>query len=257
VRIEFADGRAAAGTVIGEQGEILTAGHAVIGPGRECRVLFWDGSSASARTQGVSREFDVGLVRIEPEGRYRPLDAHGPAELPQNQPYLALVNGEPQVAQLRRVLRSTVWTDLEPPGWIAGGPLLDASGRLIAVQVARSKFGGVLGTRLNEAWQQLPRLRGGEVFGAWPVGREPLTGFEAAVKDAVVQLTAVAAGGPADKAGLRVGDLLRQAGVRPIAIADDLQHELAERDAGHEVAIEFTRGGQPRQTRLTLAPRTP
>ena len=50
VRIEFADGRQAAGALIVPSGEILTAGHAVIGPNRDCRVTLSDGTTAAART---------------------------------------------------------------------------------------------------------------------------------------------------------------------------------------------------------------
>lgn len=178
VRIEFEGGRQAAGVVIEDRGEILTAGHAVIGPNRDCRVIFADGKSCPARTLGVAREFDLGLVRITTEGRYPRLDAHGPNELPQNQPYLAFVFdkqqvAQPQLAQIRRVFRSTVWTDLQVTPWIAGGPLLDRDGRLIAVQVSQSQFGGVNCTRLQEAWNQLGRMRNGDVFGTWPAGSEP------------------------------------------------------------------------------------
>jgi putative serine protease PepD len=103
----------------------------------------------------------------------------------------------------------------------------------------------------------LGRLRGGEVFGAWPAGSEPLTGFEAAAENGMLQLTGVAAGGPAEKAGLAVGDAIRKLDDWPIASADDLQQALAQRDAGQEVVVEYTRGGQQDQTRITLAPRTP
>lgn len=257
VRIEFEDGRKAAGVIIEEKGEILTAGHVLLAPNRECRVILADGKSLAAKTLGIARDFDLGLVRIVPDGRYPRLDAHGPNDLPQNQAYLAFSGGPPQVAQLRRVFRSTLWTDLDPPDWLAGGPLLDQSGRIIAVQVSKSRFGGILGTRLQEAWNQLGRMRNSEVFGAWPAGSEPLTGCEGAVQDGHYRIISLAAAGPAATSGLAAGDAILKQGGRAIATADDWQRALAEHDAGQEIAIEFSRGKETRQAKLKLAPRVP
>ncbi len=266
VRIEFEGGRQAAGVVIQEAGEILTAGHAVLAANQDCRVFLADGAVAQGKTQGVAREFDLGLVRIVPGGRYPRLPAHGPAELPQNQPYLGLVLGRDRSAgesishrlvQIRRVFRSTVWTDLEAADWIAGGPLIDREGRLVAVQVATSQFGGVLCTRLQEAWPQLGRLRSGERFGAWPAGSEPAIGFEAAIEDGVLMVQRVTAGGPAATAGLAAGDVLHKLDGRPIGSESDLQRVLAEWDAGQEIAVEYARGQEVRQGKIKLAPRVP
>ena len=91
VRIEFPDGRLAAGVLIQEQGEILTAGHVIVGSGRPARVQLADGTWLAAKTLGVAREFDLGLLRIEPPGKFPKLDPDAPAELPQNRAYVALV----------------------------------------------------------------------------------------------------------------------------------------------------------------------
>ena len=246
VRIEFEGGRLASGVIVQEQGEILTAGHAVIGPNRDCRVTFADGTTAKARTQGVARDFDLGLVRIQPDGRYPRLDVHTPADLPQNQPYLALMHGSrigeehaaaAELVELRRVFRSTVWTDLGADDWLAGGPLLDQGGRLVAVQVSKSRFGGVLASRLNEAWQHAGRMRNGEVFGAWPVGSEPLM----------------------DLAGIAPEGLqsIRRIDGRAIQSDGDLQRAVAERDAGQEIVVDYVRGSETRQAKLKLLPRVP
>jgi hypothetical protein len=62
VLLEFPDGRSAAGVLIQEQGEILTAGHVVIGPGQPARVRLANGTELAAKTLGVAREFDLGLL---------------------------------------------------------------------------------------------------------------------------------------------------------------------------------------------------
>jgi S1-C subfamily serine protease len=243
VRIEFPDGRAATGVIIQEAGEILTAGHVVIGPGRPARVHLADGTELAAKTQGVAREFDLGLLRIEPAGALPKLDPDAPAELPQQQAYIALScsAGEAEfqppaghVVGLRRVFRSTVWTDLEADrDWLAGGPLVNRDGQLVGIQVRPSRFGGVLCTRFQEAWPQFHRMRNGEVFGAWQTGSEPML------------------------AGLAPGDVVTRIEGRPVVSDEDLAQALAERDAGQEIAVDYSRAGTAAQTRLKLAPRVP
>ena len=266
VRIEFPDGRMAAGVLIQEQGEILTAGHVIIGPGRPARVQLADGTWLAAKTLGVMREFDLGLVRIEPPGKFPKLDPDAPAELPQHLSYLALTTLAPraefepptgQVISLRRVFRSTAWTDLQTDEWLAGGPLLNHDGRLIGIQSRKSKFGGVLCSRFQEAWPHIQRIRNGEVFGAWQPGTEPLLGLSGGGVKEGYKLAEVVAGGPAAAAGLQVGDVIVRLDGRPIVGDDDLVQAIAERDAGHEAVVDYLRGTAAAQTRVKLAPRVP
>jgi S1-C subfamily serine protease len=247
-------------------GEILTAGHAVIGPNRDCRVTLSDGTTASAKTLGVARDYDLGLVKIVPDGQYPTLEPFGPPDLPQNQVYLALTQprkaqefrgADPQIVQIRRLFRSTVWTDLEADDWIAGGPLIDTGGKLVGLQVARSHFGGVLCTRLQEPWQHIQRVRNGEVFGAWPPGSEPLAGFTTVLEGGASQLKAVAADSAAAKAGIAVGDTIQKIDSKPVANENELQRALAEHDAGQEVTIDLMRNGMAVKIKLTLMPRFP
>jgi S1-C subfamily serine protease len=266
VRIEFPDGRMAAGVLIQDQGEILTAGHVLVAPGRPARVQLADGTWLAARTLGVAREFDLGLVRIDPPGRFPKLDPDAPGELPQNRPYVALVSRRPhveleppggEVVSLRRVFRSTVWTDLDPDDWLPGGPLINADGRLIGIQSRQSRYGGVLCSRFQDVWPHFQRMRSSEVFGAWQPGTEPMLGLAGSGVAEGYKLTEVTAAGPAVAAGLQAGDVLVRIDGRPVVGDDDIQQALAERDAGHEAAVEFSRGGAAMQARVKLAPRVP
>ena len=265
--IEFADGRVAAGAIFAESGEILTAGHAVIGPGRKARVRLANGTELAAKTLGVAREFDLGILRIEPPGSFAKLDPDAPAELPQQQAYVALsyrpqaAEFEPPVGQavaLRRVFRSTVWTDLAADDqWLAGGPLVNRDGRLVGIQVRQSRFGGVLCTRFQDVWPHLQRLRNGEVFGAWQAGSQPAIGATGRGKREGFEIVDLTAGGPAEKAGLKAGDVVTRIEGRPIANEDDMQVALAERDAGQEIVVDYSRGGAAAQARMKLTPRVP
>ena len=266
VRIEFPDGRMAAGVVIQEQGEILTAGHLLVAPGRPARVQLADGTWLAAKTLGIAREFDLGLLRIEPPGKFPKLDPDAPGELPPSRLYVALAVRPPRGelepprgydVNLRRVFRSTVWTDFDPDDWLPGGPLLSADGRLIGIQSRESRFGGILCTRFQDAWPQLGRVRNGEVFGAWQPGTEPILGLASSGAAEGYMLAEVTEGGPAAMSGLKPGDVLTRLDGRPIVGEGDIQAALAERDAGHEAVLDYTRGGAAMQARVKLAPRVP
>jgi hypothetical protein len=177
VRIAFADGGQAAGVLVHDRGEILTVGRAFEEADQPCLVTLADGTTVSARTRGVAREFDVGLVQLEGDARYPKLEIRGGGDLQQNQPYLAMVfpledeEFQPpraEVVAIRRVLPASVWTDLETGAWLAGGAIVDRDGRVVGLQLSRSQFGGVLGNRLHAMWSEMPRLRSGEAFGTWP-----------------------------------------------------------------------------------------
>jgi S1-C subfamily serine protease len=266
LRIEYPDGRQAAGVLVYGQGEILTAGHTLLAPGRAARVQLADGTWLAAKTAGISREFDVGLLRIEPPGSYRGLEPITPGDWPQDRIYFALrcplgsAEFEPptgDMVTIRRLFRSTVWTDLAADEWLAGGPLINRDGNLIGIQSRESRFGGVLCSRFHELMPHFQRLRNGEVFGAWPPGTEPVLGFIGKGTLAGFELKAVVADSPAAAAGLQVGDIVVRLDGRPIVGDDDLQQAIAERDAGHEAVVDYTRGGTAMQARVKLAPRVP
>jgi S1-C subfamily serine protease len=73
--------------------------------------------------------------------------------------------------------------------------------------------------------------------------------------DGGVELVAVAPGGPADRAGLRRGDLVVRAGEREVTCLDDLEAALSSRRAGQALAIELLRQGHPVSVTVELGRR--
>ena len=62
----------------------------------------------------------------------------------------------------------------------------------------------------------------------------------------------VARGGPADAAGLRVGDVLTRADDRPLSSAEQLQEVTLTRRPGETVQVNFRRGGDEHTANVTL-----
>ncbi len=62
----------------------------------------------------------------------------------------------------------------------------------------------------------------------------------------------VTPGGPADRAGLRAGDVIRKLGPAPIQDSGTLLQELAAAHPGQQVEVTITRAGQARTVSVTL-----
>jgi len=70
-----------------------------------------------------------------------------------------------------------------------------------------------------------------------------------------VKFADVQAGSPAQKAGLRAGDLLIEFGGKPIQNLYDFQYALSAHKAGEEVAVKVLREGQTIETKVLLTAR--
>jgi len=65
-------------------------------------------------------------------------------------------------------------------------------------------------------------------------------------------IVAVTSGGPADRAGLREGDVIEAAGGTPTPDTQALAGVLAAADPGDQITLSVTRGGQDLDVKLTL-----
>jgi len=136
----------------------------------------------------------------------------------------------------------------------SGGPLLNMNGEVIGVNSAIfSQNGGSIGIGfaipINIAKQLLPQLRQGKVSRSWlgvmvqnitPELKAKLglnTDEGALVSDAV-------SGGPADKAGIKRGDVILQFDGKAIRSSRDLPFIVASTPIGKRVAVEVMRGNQ-------------
>jgi serine protease Do len=62
-------------------------------------------------------------------------------------------------------------------------------------------------------------------------------------------------GGPADKGGLKPGDIITQVDGRPIKDGDDLVNEIASRKPGSSIRLGFIRDGKPTDATVTVGDR--
>jgi putative serine protease PepD len=178
-------------------------------------------------------------------------------------------------------INNVIQTDAALNPGNSGGPLLDANGQVIGInsQIESGGGGGNVGigfaVPIDTAKQALPQLeRSGKVSHAYlGVVTTTVDGSLSRLNlpvssGALVQ--SVAQGGPADKAGIRGGDITATVGGNPMTLggdiivsldgkpvntSDDLSSAISGKHAGDNVKIGFVRGHQRHTVTVTLASR--
>lgn len=266
VAIDFGDGRIGTGTIVSGEGDVLTAGHLVIAPNRNAKVTLADGRTVDAQTKGVCRDLDAGLVKIAVPGPFPAVEVENFTQLNAEDFYGAVMR-QPKsdagvspvisLTRVRRMIGQPLWTDFDPPDWIAGGGLLNRYGKLVGVHAGRSSFGGAVYGQLTNAPSFLGRLKNGEVWGRWLRGSSPVTGADLTTSPEGLKIVSLASGSSAAQAGLQPGDVVVRMDGKPSQVPDDLYQAVAEKDPGGALSVEFRRSGNSGTVNVALSPRTP
>jgi serine protease Do len=150
----------------------------------------------------------------------------------------------------RRIAGSIEHTAPLPRG-ASGGPVVDAAGRLLGIDTNRLGDGFYLALPADaELRQRLDALGRGEAtvrprlgVGIAParVARQLRRAVGLPERDGLL-VRVVEDGGPADRAGLRTGDLLVEAGGRPVTDADELYEVLDQVGDDQTLALRVVRG---------------
>lgn len=241
------------GVIIDEDGHVLTAAHVAGRPGRTARIFLPDGRTLTAKTLGMNRSMDAGMLRIEmPEDQEEraklvlPVAEMAPgSEIQLGQWCLALGHpggfepDRPPVVRVGRVVhkyKDVVTTDCTLIGGDSGGPLFDMYGRVIGIH---SRIGPQLVHNVHvpiqafeDSWD---RLASGELWGNLP-GR-PFIGVRGSEESDDAIVTEVVEGGPAQKAGIVPGDRIIQFGDREISTFEQLVLAVGVRRPGEKVKV--------------------
>jgi S1-C subfamily serine protease len=267
---------AGSGFVVTPDGYLLTNHHVVNGA-RELSVRFTDGSAVPGVVVGADAATDLAVVRAEASGL--PYCAFGDsARLRVGQ--LAIAMGNPLgfessvsagvVGALGRSMRSDTGRLIENiiqhtaplnPG-NSGGPLLDSRAQVVGVNTAIIAYAQGIGFAIpsNTAqWVlsqilQHGRVRRGVLGMAGrerPVARRLVRALDLAAERAV-EVVSLEAGGPAARAGVRVGDLVVALRGETVRHVDDMHRLLGEVPLGEEVELVVVRG--VKVVRLVVVP---
>ena len=259
VEVERASG---SGVVISADGLVLTAGHVCGRANRDVRFTFPDGTTATGRTVGVDLESDAGLMRITNAGPWKfmpigDIDQQNPGDW-------VLALGHPGgfdlkrslVVRLGRIIRiadRALQTDCTISPGDSGGPLFDMSGRVIGIHTAiaaslADNFHVPI-TRFETSWEQLVK----DTSVAVPGPLKSSIGATIANNPKGCLVTAVDKNGPADKAGLKTGDVVLEVEGRAIKASASFRRWLTESEPGDTLRLRIKRGAQTLSLKVKLA----
>ena len=262
------------GFIVSSDGDIVTAHHIVEEAfNDEVVVRLADGRELIGRVIGSDRASDIALVKVRASGLPR-ARIGDPAKLQPGQWVVTIGSafGFQQtvaagvVSTVARAIPSEslfrfIQTDAAMNPGHSGGPLFNLDGEVVGVNSRMfSPSGGSIGLSfavpvdlaMNVVAQL--RARGAVSRGRFGLNVQEVTAELAQAfglqRAAGVLVTSVERRGPAERAGLRAGDVLTALAGRPVQKHADLMALAAELPPGTDVAFEVVREG--RTERLTL-----
>lgn len=148
------------------------------------------------------------------------------------------------------------------PGF-SGGPLVDAQGRVVGINtsgLSRSMTLAVPAATVNRVVEQL-LTRGRIARGYLGLGMQPVripdnlkSAHNLPSGDGLI-VVSVESGGPAEKAGVLVGDILVALDGKPVGDTQQVQTVLDPDSVGKSIDVQLIRAGAPAQLSLTVGER--
>jgi S1-C subfamily serine protease len=259
---------AGSGVVIAPDGFILTNSHVARGAER-IEARFADERTLPASVVGDDPHTDLAVLRI-PEGSLPSAEFGDSARLRVGQLVVAMGNplgfqatvtagvisalGRTLRAENGRLIDNVIQTDAPLNPGNSGGPLVDSRGALIGINTAviAGSQGLCFAIPVNTAsWVAAQLIHEGRVRRAYlGIGAQTITvDRRVAVHyhleaPTAVRIIEVHSGSAADKAGLRVGDVIVRAADKPIRTLDDLLLVLGGHAPGAPIEMRFIRGAE-------------
>ena len=279
------------GFVVRKDGYILTNNHvvAIAIPTGKITVLFLDGKSADATIIGRDESYDLAVIRVD--RRNLPVLALGAsASVVVGDPVIAV--GAPLgldstvtsgiVSAVNRPVTAggagdstasfinAIQTDAAINPGNSGGPLLDMAGRVIGVNSAIARVAnsqnpvdgqsGNIGVGFAIPSDQARKTA--EQLIATGKATHPVIGImiDTAYQGEGVKIAdgprngraPITKGGPADKAGLRPGEVIIKLDGRPVTGPDEFVVAIRAMSVGEEVELTVRRGSTERTVKMTL-----
>ncbi len=263
----------ASGVIVSAEGHILTSAHAVRRL-REATIRLADGREFSGRLIGLDTASDLALIKIE-AGRLPVAVIGDPRALKVGDwvsaigaPFGLEASVTAGIVSARRTLPGTngiemIQTDVAVNPGSSGSPLFNLRGEVVGINsMVYTMSGGYQGVSfalpIDAAMSVARQLRerGRVVRGQLGLGVQEMTptlalafGLSRAAGAIVVS---TAGGGPAERAGLRVGDIVLGVGERDDMRYADIQQAIADRTPGTTVQVGVWRSGTLRRVAIEV-----
>jgi len=240
---------------------ILTADH-VVTREEDIKVILPDGKELPATLAGRDPGSDLALLRIG-EKALKPAKTSDDVKVGQ----LVLALGRPGSAGVQAswgivtaisgparthrggLLDEYIQSETTPYPGFSGGPLINTEGEVLGLNTSGLTRGSSLTIPVKVAWRIADVLakHGTVKRGYLGVRTQP-------VANGLLVLW-LEEGGPAEKGGLLVGDILVSVGGQSVSDPDDLFSALHSDTVGKSIAVEVLRGGKPESVNVTVGER--
>lgn len=257
-------------------GFVLTNAHHIHGP--TVRVTAAPGTDVDASVAGVDADGDIAVLEADVDGGAEPPAWAGDTPAV-GRPVFALARSASGSLRVTFGTLSATEQGFRGPGGrrisgglehtaplargSSGGPVLDGAGRLLGLNTNRLADGFYLALPANaELRARADALRAGEApqrrrlgIGAAPaaVARRLRASVGLPARDGVL-VRAVFDGSPAERAGLRVGDLITAVDGQPVADVDQLQTGVDAAGDRASLSLEVLRGTEELTVAVTFGP---
>jgi serine protease DegQ len=273
--------RLGSGVIVSRQGYMLTNNHVVEGM-EEIEVLLADGKTRlKARLVGTDPETDLAVLKVEREGL--PAITFGASEslrvgdvvLAIGNPFgvgqtvtMGIVSGLGRRGLNLNTYENFIQTDASINVGNSGGALVDAAGSLVGINTAIfSRTGGSVGIGfaipvataravLEQIVEQGGVTRGYIGVQTQGVSSEVAEALKAA-KTTGVLIAGVERDGPAEKAGVKAGDVLVAVNAVPTPDAATMLDAVAELKPGSQASLRLRRDQKEIDLQVTVGKRPP
>jgi S1-C subfamily serine protease len=276
VAVDGRSGHTSSG-IVWRNDSVLTAAHAIRRDGN-ISVLLGPGHSVVGRLVGRDRGTDIALLKLDQTIDMQPAGFGNTASLSVGELTVAVARtrrgnivgsagivsglmGEWQVARTR--IDQFIRPDLTLYPGFSGGPLIDSDGSVLGLNTSgllRGKPITIPSSTLSRVAEEIASR--GHVAQPYvglvmqPVQiSESLRNKAGVNSDAGLLVMHAEPGGPADAAGLCVGDILLEMEGRAFNDLDDVYSELAKKGPGQSVGVSLIRGGQEMQITVQIGER--
>jgi serine protease Do len=269
------------GVIVDKRGFILTNNHVVDQATKIQVQLNGESTKYTAKVVGVDEETDLAVIKVD-AGKDLPTAKLGNSEGVQVGDWVLAI-GSPFGLQatvtagiisakdrggVGRQFQKFIQTDAAINPGNSGGPLVDMAGEVIGVNTAiitgSRGYEGVgfalPSTVAINVYNQIisnGRVTRGSIGVSFQedLGTNAITLKELGAPHGVV-IMSVEPGSPAEKAGLKGGDVITSVNGTPVKSGNDLVNPIAQAPIGSKVKLNYVHDGQAKETTATVEDRT-
>jgi S1-C subfamily serine protease len=269
--------RVSSSGVLWRPGLIVTADHTVRRD-EDLGITLPDGSTAQARLQGRDPDTDLAVLAVDVAGVTQPEFGDAAALKSGNLVVAVARDGEDGVRAASGVISAVsgpwrTWRggridqfislDLSLYTGFSGGPLVDVLGRVLGITTSALSRRYDLAIPKSTVDRVIDQILSGRQPGRGylGVGMQPVRLSESLCRAANVDapggviVVAVEPDGPAEKAGLYVGDIIVGFDGTPVEDTDDVLAQLGSDRVGAAIRLRVVRGGQVVEPTVTIGER--